>query len=243
MSATQIYVRPDDVVVLTDGASYDSDGVVVGLVNKVAAFPHLNAALTANGPAFFLALLAARIHDAFTSFDELVAGIVDRVRQSVRADKSFFDQVGGTRFVLYVAGISESRGPEAWMLASEDGDGFRAWHLEPLGQGIIKPASSDFMADLHEIPGMTTDPDEFDPATHGLMIMEEQRRRPWEIVGAGQNRHIIGGFVQFTAVSREGIEARILQRWPDRIGEKITPLASSRISLSGSHHRRSNQSH
>ena len=68
----------------------------------------------------------------------------------------------------------------------------------------------------------------FDPFTHGVRLMEAQRRVVGAMDnGAGKNGvtgHGVGGFAQLTTLQRDGIiTTRILRRWPDEVGERIEP--------------------
>jgi hypothetical protein len=53
---------------------------------------------------------------------------------------------------------------------------------------------------------------DFDPATHGVRLMDAQRR-------TYPNK--IGAFVQVTTVMKDGVESRIVHRWPNKIGEEV----------------------
>lgn len=224
MSALHIYVQTDRVSLLTDGASYDGDGVVIGIVSKVLPLPHLSAVLTVVGPSFILVHLAAVVHQDFRTFDDLVAGLSAKVRESLASDASRFAQVpGGMRCVIYLAGISETRGPEAYALCTEAVERFRPWAMENLGMGTITPGDPAFLSRMFALPGMPTDMESFDPATHGLRILQEQRMHPMEVVGTGQKHHVVGGFAQITTVTSDRIETSILRRWDDRVGEVINP--------------------
>lgn len=229
MSALHIYVQADRVSLLTDGASYDGDGVVIGIVSKVLPLPHLSAVLTVVGPSFILVHLAAVAHQNFRTFDGLVAGLPSKVRESLEADASRFAQVpGGTRCVIYIAGVSETRGPEAYALCTEAVEGFRPWTMVSLGMGTITPGDPAFLSAMFELPGIPSDMESFDPAIHGLLIMQEQRLHPMELIGTGQKHHVVGGFAQITTVTSDRIETSILRRWDDRVGEMINPSPQER---------------
>ncbi|MBB4262667.1 hypothetical protein [Bradyrhizobium sp. CIR3A] len=57
------------------------------------------------------------------------------------------------------------------------------------------------------------DADAFDPADHGIKLMEAQRLTYPEYIGL---------FVQVSRVTRHGVSSQVIHRWPDRIGERIS---------------------
>lgn len=66
------------------------------------------------------------------------------------------------------------------------------------------------------------DVDGLDPVREGLMLHEAQRL----VVGItsdGQIQYLVGGLAELVTVSAAGITRQLLRRWPDRIGELITP--------------------
>jgi hypothetical protein len=52
----------------------------------------------------------------------------------------------------------------------------------------------------------------FDPADHGVRLMDAQRRTYPDK---------IGGFLQLARVTRECVSSRIIHRWPDEIGKQM----------------------
>jgi hypothetical protein len=127
------------------------------------------------------------------------------------------------RCVIYLAGISETRGPEAYALCTEAVEGFRPWALENLGMGTITPGDPAFLSRMFALPGMPSDVESFDPAIHGLRILQEQRMHPMQVIGTGQKHHVVGGFAQITTVTSDRIETSILRRWDDLVGKAIDP--------------------
>lgn len=63
-------------------------------------------------------------------------------------------------------------------------------------------------------------PDTFDVRRDGIGFMQQARRhvRQFEI---GPPRHVTGGFVQATRLTRDAVTSAIIHRWPDRVGEHI----------------------
>ena len=57
------------------------------------------------------------------------------------------------------------------------------------------------------------------PEAWALRLMEAQRACPFEFEN-GRRIIAVGGFCQITTLTRDGVNTRIMQRWPDVIGEK-----------------------
>jgi hypothetical protein len=58
---------------------------------------------------------------------------------------------------------------------------------------------------------------------YALAVLELQRRQKHQAVEESAAEHIVGGLAQLTTVAKDGATSRIMQRWPDAIGERITP--------------------
>ena len=65
------------------------------------------------------------------------------------------------------------------------------------------------------------------PADMAVPVMEAIRRKTYPMPGAASAEyHAVGGFIQETGIGRDGLSTSIIHRWPDRIGERIDPLAA-----------------
>jgi cold shock CspA family protein len=66
------------------------------------------------------------------------------------------------------------------------------------------------------------------PGESGLAIMQAQRLQkfsPLGNVGVKHSMyHAIGGFCQYTKISRDGILVKVLERWSDQIGRTVMPV-------------------
>ena len=106
------------VKVATDAAAYHNDGVVGHFVQKCFAIPTLNMAVYSAGAANALSFVTNEIDSRFRTFDAAMAGIESAVEDLVANG----DVAAYTRdcprpsFSLSIAGLSESRGPEAWSI-------------------------------------------------------------------------------------------------------------------------------
>lgn len=54
-------------------------------------------------------------------------------------------------------------------------------------------------------------------------MLHEAQRLVVGITSDGQIQYLVGGLAELVTVSAAGITRQLLRRWPDRIGELITP--------------------
>jgi hypothetical protein len=113
---------------------------------------------------------------------------------------------GATRAVegeveIYVAGLDACFA--VTQAATQDIEGF-----------ALTPSDDAIYAELGFL--WSRAPDDVDPAVDGLKVFEILRRH--RVPGA-----MVGGFVQLTTVTRDEISTRVIHRWPDRVGEPISP--------------------
>jgi hypothetical protein len=66
--------------------------------------------------------------------------------------------------------------------------------------------------------------DSFDAGRDGVELFETLRRHSKRDSEVGPY-HSVGGYLQYTTITREGISSRILKHWPDRTGHRIDPDA------------------
>jgi hypothetical protein len=63
--------------------------------------------------------------------------------------------------------------------------------------------------------------------------MREQRERTWPLPPGGALVRGAGAMCQLTTLTREAITIRVLEWWPDRVGERLLPggrsVASRRL--------------
>jgi putative intracellular protease/amidase len=101
-----------------------------------------------------------------------------------------------------------------------------------LGSGVLQSAVADFFAQEKPVGAIC----------HGVLlaalsggcgwcavcvgaaarILEIQRNAIVPVAGAaGRQLRTVGGFIQLTSVTADGISSRIIHRWSDRIGDKL----------------------
>lgn len=215
MTAAIVYVQPEAVHLLTDGALM-ANGRTAAIKQKVQIAAHQSAAYVARGPDMFGGLLAVIVGQAQGDFDQLAANFASMCASAhaamleaisngtpVSCDPSMVDAV--------LVGRSPTKGFCAFTVCSYPEDDRPAWALRPIGGD----AALAFVSPLDDV--VTTNLklqqiDLWDAAPniekHGLAIMREQR-------GTG----IVGGFCQITSVLHGGVFTRVLEHWPNAAGQ------------------------
>jgi hypothetical protein len=213
MTAHIVLRHADAVHVLSDGLVMGPGGGIHGRLAKVWPMPHLNAVLTLRGYPLLLTVFAAGLARDASCFDDLDA-------LAPKNAKSLFDEFGpvvpsvASDFDLIIAGISEERGPYSFIVVNHDRYGLAPWTAVDLGACAMMPAEPGMLAEFTAAFPAGTSSQDVDPTTDGILIMEMIRRHPGKI-GRSDMPMRIGGFVQHTSVSLDGIRTRIIHRWAD----------------------------
>lgn len=204
MSAINIWLGPDSVTVVTDGAHLNPKGELVGIASKVAGLPHLNAVVATRSARPLLEMLSVSL-GGYSTFDELAAHFGLVVPMLANLSGSIVTDFG---YEAVLAGWSEKDDePQVW--------------------GGIRPAKAEFAcrrlggyrAPLSD--GINADV----PLSGALDLIEAQRMATFAPYG-GKAFHIIGGFAEQSTVTRHGIASCVLKRWPDEIGQPIAPAGA-----------------
>lgn len=215
MTAISAARQADRVHILSDGAAYDLDGAMSATMLKVIELPNASAAIAMSGQFVFrqslISPLLKRCVVDYESFDAMIA--------ELELICSPFSETG-----FIVGGISETRGPSIWY-RNRDGSSFDYLDGEQWSYGHMPIPSPQTMIELgYRSPATAA---EFDPARHGVTMMEGCRRTPFELHGTGLTLNAVGAFVAHTEISDEGVTTRIIHTWPDPIGEPIDPTRSA----------------
>jgi hypothetical protein len=223
MTALNTVQHADAMHVLTDGARYDIDGRFVGFSPKVWSLPHINAVVSSRGPRIFLPAIVEMLGCVGTSFDDLKEKIVPFLRKSwdTLLDHADFHDFGPDADVV-VAGLSETRGPEAYLITSHENYGRPSWLITDMEGLSIAPGNEEIHAEVLKLFPPGTQASEIDPVRDGIRLMEIQRNAIVPVAGAaGRELRTVGGFIQLTSVTADGISSRIIHRWNDRVGERL----------------------
>jgi hypothetical protein len=133
----------------------------------------------------------------------------------------------GPDFEVIIAGWSDARGPEAYLLPTHDRYGGRPFETVPLEGVTCFPNDETVHPEIVKVlAGLQAD--DVDPERHGLAIMEIQRAHPFVHEGFSDRFCSVGGFAQLTTIRPDGIVSRILRRWPDVVGERLGCLQAER---------------
>mgnify|MGYP001002900966 CR=1 FL=1 len=219
MSAINAIIQRDAVHLLTDAASYDSAGNLVAAIPKVALLPRINAAMACRGPRASVPLFCDLLNAAASSYDELKAKAPTFLRdlRPMLAVTFAYCELGDD-FDVVVAGISESVGPDAYLVCSHQRYGVEPWTVVQFGGLAMMPADAAMKARV--FASIPDNVDLVDPERDGRIILEAQRAFPMDH-GGDRNFVGVGGFAQLTSITREGISTRVIHRWSDEVGQPI----------------------
>jgi hypothetical protein len=239
MSALNGIVQREAVHLLTDGASYRSDGRIFDIGSKIQAFP---AARVAIGWAGFNPMEAIRKgirkHKARTAL-EILAALPSILRDTTSDYERVYAWQRRFPVLTWLTG-SEPHPPCLSVLVALWDDGPQLWaiHSDNEIDARLEPfVPVRLMRSLDLMPGTEPavfgrevafeDRSSFDPARDGLALLEHQRREPWAKENGDQ--YLVGGFAELTTVSADGVHQRRLDTWPDKIGRKIEPQIGEQI--------------
>lgn len=222
MTAINLIVRSDSAVLISDGAAIKADGTLAHLMNKVVAYPHINAAVGIRGSLTATTIINSAINVNSRSYEDIRARAVDFIRHEFNAVRSALEKLFGSNALdadIVVAGWSErERRPGGFLLVTHnlyEQSGIRAWTPTDVSGVFLAPSNEHLQSEFSRIQ---IDLD--DEMACGLI--ERQRDvvlpRPGNLAAVPN----VGGFVQLTTVHRDSIDTRIVRRFEDRIG---SPLA------------------
>lgn len=231
MSAIFVLPRRDRIDLMSDGAAYLEDGRLTSVTfGKVTTMPTIGAAIGATGPAKGAPIMAAEIVMRFGTFDDLVEeaedclpGLFEAIAANTR--------LGGSSCTLYLAGwLTRANRPGAFCMELATADSLHNIDVMANSSGLTPEFGKlKELADISgtPIPGpelrsaagfVVPSGDDADPEFHLLHLLEIARREPFK------GRFWIGGLALLTTITAEGIEQRVVHRWPeDTVGEFIEP--------------------
>ena len=221
MSAIITLIQKDAAHLLTDGAAYSPDGALQFVCQKVRLIPHLACAVAMRGPWNACPPIFEAISFAGRTFDELRENMVPLLQFCSEKYAPHFEVCdAGPDFEVHVVGISETDGPTGYIVSSHD-RGIDPWSLITLDGFSFGPNNPQISARVFGriAPGRYID--DLDAAADGLATLEIMREIPAATI-AGDDQAMVGGFAQLTSIGSDGITSRILKRWPDKIGERIS---------------------
>lgn len=215
MTALNVFLDRDTAQVFSDGAFVGPDGRLAYVSSKIHVLPHIPAVIAARGANFWLTIAAGAL-ERFGSFDELTDNAVERLRTAPREYRS--SSIAGrlnepAEFII--VGWSERDGAmRCFTIRAGE------WKLVPVTEGMVSPGSPAMVAPLQaEGLDLTADLRTISE-DQGLALLRQQRLELSDEGGVEPFRYV-GCLAQLTTVTRDSVSTRILERWPDRVGERI----------------------
>lgn len=210
MTAFNAFVTSNEVHLFTDGAFVDtSNDKINGIASKVIPLLPYPAAVCASGPAFIPTLVAGALADTPSdNFDDLLTKFSEVVQRYMKKTP-----VDWGRFQVGLAGWSPKENAPVFALIKsfQEGD-TPAFAPTRVNRHLSPPILGIFSFDGEN------------PEKSGKTLLEKQRRTLCRVEG-GRTAYVVGAFAQHTIVSRDSVTMRVIERWPDRFGERISPHA------------------
>jgi hypothetical protein len=203
VSALNAFTTPNATYLFSDAAIFHPQTLsLAGLINKVAIFPQYSAAISATGRTVAIwSLFTALAAYDFADFTHLIANVPHVLRELTQKHPDQFED-----FRIVVAGPGS-----LFCIQADEGIGTKPLEMTECPV-FINPAAVD--ENDRSIIDLKFDADR--SAESGLAIMRAQREK----------FRVIGGWCQMTTIKPDQIETRILERWPDKIGERINPVVA-----------------
>jgi hypothetical protein len=238
VSAINIACETDRVHVVTDGLGrgpgftrFTAAGpeAVAGDVvptQKIATIAHLSLAAAVRGNAAHLPVVASAIPLFGSSFDQVKSRFPSGFRPHFEAVVRQWRSIPGCRYVdqadIVVAGISEERGPQAYVVPTHARyRDCRPWIAHDAGKVFFSPNDDS----LHGVFGNLPEP--IDIVSFAIGTLSCQREL--ELFGADgesfRGSTEIGLFAQVTTITRDSIVSRIVHRWREDAVDSVEPLA------------------
>jgi len=222
MSALNVLKRRDVIHVVSDGGYYDDDGRVLSFGCKVYPIAHFPGFVGALGRVLAGPLLAAALGQAASDIDALFDKIElllpefeDRF-EDVLEDGVSGMMVGGWSAARnemrlgYIKGRAKSE-PDIHTLKIFAGDQAIAWPV--ISEARQLDAFGRLFYSIDDVPA---------PEDYAKRQLMAQRHTEFELP-SGRKGCGIGGFGQLTTITRDGVGTKIVARYPDRVGEYMTP--------------------
>lgn len=237
MTAVNIFTSATEAHVFTDGAYFSVDnGELQSIESKPFPFPHLNAVLAVQGLDFIPRVLGLFVGTkGYQDFDGLSDNFAGIVRECIPEAVKIGAPASWGPFRAYLVGWSDRESkPVTRAVYGHKERGIPAFTLFT-PQKVIHPLADN----------QTYLFDHSNPAQSGLALMNIQRGM-WRAIG-GQNvspdemkknlkatrmedrtdaHRVVGRFCQHTIITRDSTTMRVLERWPDKIGERINPVVA-----------------
>ncbi len=230
MSAVISFANGDFGFVLTDRATYSTDGVVRQIGRKVTVVKPLPFAIACRGDKAMGDAFRSKIREGVLQFGiDAFLEIFERWLDGARIDPALRAATSGAKTVEVVMnGWSPKRGAFHFVFKTDevdaDGSAYRLITPDNIHLGVplsVEPKACDF-----EMPLPGEKPMAWAIRT-GADMMEFFRRQLGvsHYDSEASSFYAVGGGVDLTIITPDGAHTETLRTWPDRVGEKITHAA------------------
>ena len=220
-------LRHNRVYIANDAAIYGEDQNVVAFGSKVFPIAHWPGLVTCVGNAVSVPLFGWELAQYFASWDEMIDNGPDAMAKLAK----LVDVHGLPHASVILAGISAQRGPETYTFQTnvelppdstrEEAEASPYFQppfvLTKLAEVIMSPVTPPDLSIAAAYEGIDTDADPEIVVWSIRKVLAMQRAMPLpEGIGG------IGGFVELSTVSEDGVTQQIVERWPDdKIGAPL----------------------
>lgn len=228
MSAFFSVCYPDRIELLTDGAIYADDGMLLKTARKVFPSAVHPLAVTGRGGSDAVRTFAHLILAIMSASPTVDEGLLELDRYLLRLQEKFGERAPPTFVEMLIPCISESKGPINIYCASSDVHGLAVpWRLHAMpfvALGGPKPADDEIEA----MGGEDAIRDGLQ--AKGEMLFGFMRRQKFTNPAKPENPPLfgIGGFVDHTIITAGGVTVNRLHTWEDEIGKPIDPFKHER---------------
>lgn len=218
MTALNIFCEPAYADFWTDGAWLDETGKLGARGSKLFTIGELPAVVAIAGRSHVQFVAAAALSTKFGSYDELADGAAE-----ILSNQDGIEESHGLPNLFVMAGWSDRENRIlAHAFASRDIPeiGVKAWQRASVWRYLV-PNPPRFALTLEEMGiGLMQEAPLQD--ADGLAIIRGQRDLLLDSKQFGRAR-AVGCFAQHTRINRHGVSTRIVEQWPDKVGEPLRP--------------------
>jgi hypothetical protein len=230
MSAINVIVHQDAVHVVTDGASWYPNKTFGPAACKAWPLPHLNAVVAMQAGSRLTALTVVDVLNmAGRTYDELKSNALDAVCSAFAVREMMNPMFGadgwGRKALIAIAGWSETKGPDAFMIVRNETSGL--WETAEVVSTAHTPGTREMLESIKAalLPNAPCLNDLI-PERDGLAMIEVQRNHRED----GSDFPSAGAFAQLTTVTQSGIHSKVLKRWPEEWGAPVVDRAKVGLS-------------
>lgn len=233
MSAFATLCRPEAGYLWTDGAIYDAETRLLQISRKAHPVEGMKLVVTGRGGSALPTLFAEMLASECLTIDDLAddgeviterfleehAGYIASLQEAgakidpQRKQATDLVAMGWSARQNRPIVVLKTTWPEADGITFRVGDSFSA-------PAISAKAGRRLAMRL----GGGSSATEVEPRSYGLALFDTMRKTPGDAALGFAGVYAVGGHVLETIVTAEGVSQRVVETWPDKIGERIDPL-------------------